>query len=98
MIGFSSRELKVLKGFTKTNCTSAPTLLSYEQKKQAADMWIPGGYILYMLMPKLLGTPLGSMFWELDRGERDDIRQSFKEAYTYGWSYAIPLSLRTLSL
>lgn len=33
-------------------------------------MWVPGGFILFILMSKLPGSPLEN-FWEMTREERD---------------------------
>jgi len=68
---------------TKNGCASTPELLSFKQEEQGNDMWVPGGYILYILMSRLPGERLRNLFWRLDRTERDEIRKSFKSWWLY---------------
>lgn len=45
--------------------------------------WMPGGYVVYILMSKLPGQPLGS-FWDekvFSPRDRQEIRDSFRIAY-----------------
>lgn len=45
--------------------------------------WMPGGYVVYILMTKLPGQPLGS-FWDeqiFSPRDRQEIRDSFRTAY-----------------
>jgi hypothetical protein len=42
-------------------------------------MWLPGGYIVYILMELLPGEPL-EYFWELPLKERDEVRKAFRTA------------------
>lgn len=45
--------------------------------------WIPGGYIVYILMTKLPGQPLRS-FWDesvFTPQDRQDIRNSFRDSF-----------------
>jgi len=65
----------------EANCSYAPQLQNYKQIKQTKAGIVPGGYICYFLMNKLPGISLGTCFWDLNRGERDDIRAAFKKAY-----------------
>jgi hypothetical protein len=60
-------------------CTSTPRLIDYERVRQDDSMWLPGGYIVYMLMELLPGEPL-EYFWELPRKERDEVRKAFRTA------------------
>lgn len=80
-------ELAALKQLSETECSSAPRLLDYCQMKQTDDMIVPQGYILYILMNRLPGVPLGDIFWQLDAAERQDIRGAFKIAYEYVSSF-----------
>jgi hypothetical protein len=75
-------ELDALKQLTEAECSSAPTLLNHKQEKQTDDMLVPQGYILYILMNRLPGVPLGK-FWLMNEAERHDIREAFKVAYEY---------------
>lgn len=79
----SKTELAALEQLSETECSSAPRLLNYCQMKQTNDMIVPQGYILYVLMNRLPGVPLGDIFWQLDAAERQDIRDAFKIAYEY---------------
>ncbi|KAL8993365.1 MAG: hypothetical protein Q9169_006398 [Polycauliona sp. 2 TL-2023] len=49
------------------------------------DWWLPGGYIVYILMTKLPAQPLQyRTFWDdsiFNRQERDDVRAAFKRSY-----------------
>lgn len=48
-------EIKALQLLTQAACSSAPALLAWKQEKQNADMWLPDGYIVYLLVNKLPG-------------------------------------------
>ena len=73
-------EIKALQVLTQAACSSAPTLLTWKQEKQNADMWLPDGYIVYILMNKLPGICIESIDF-LPRHERDELRKSFKDAW-----------------
>jgi hypothetical protein len=45
-------------------------------------MWVPGGYIVYILMTWCPGVVLLD-FWSRDPAERQVIRNAFKIAYEY---------------
>ncbi|KAL2216427.1 hypothetical protein M432DRAFT_61931 [Thermoascus aurantiacus ATCC 26904] len=53
--GLAWAEREALQLLTKNGCASTPELLSFKQEEQGNDMWVPGGYILYMLMSRLPG-------------------------------------------
>lgn len=58
-------------------------LFSWKKDKQDRHMWVPGGYILYILMEKLPGFSPERFYVDLDRAERDELRSKFKEAWLY---------------
>jgi hypothetical protein len=47
----------MLRRLTKAKCEYTPKLLSLLRAKQDDSMWIPGGWLVYILMEKLPGTP-----------------------------------------
>jgi hypothetical protein len=63
-------------------CVSSPVLLGYTQEEQDDDMWIPRGYIVYILMTWCSGVVLLD-FWRRDPAERQEIRDAFRTAYEY---------------
>ncbi|KAL1962842.1 hypothetical protein VTN77DRAFT_9117 [Rasamsonia byssochlamydoides] len=73
-------EITALGQLTKAGCSCTPTLFAWKQEKQESHMWIPGGFLVYILMEKLPGIRLDNV-WSLDREERDEVRKSFKEAW-----------------
>ncbi|RFU35698.1 hypothetical protein B7463_g721, partial [Scytalidium lignicola] len=74
-------EIEGLKLLTKGNCQSTPRLANYVQQKQKEDMWVPGGFLLFILMTKCPGTPLNGGFHEKPADERKEIRKAFEVAY-----------------
>ena len=72
-------EIDCLDILTELGCTSTPRLIDYEQKIQDDDMWLPGGYIVYILIELLPKISLDD-FWELPRHERDEVRKAFHTA------------------
>lgn len=73
-------ELRALEQLTREGCCSAPRLLKYKIDKQDYTLLVPGGYIVYILMDRLPGVPLGD-FWDRGEAERQEIRDAFKVAY-----------------
>lgn len=72
-------EIDRLERLTELGCTSTPRLIDYERMTQDDKMWLPGGYIVYILMELLPGISLDA-FWELSRKERDEVRKAFQIA------------------
>ena len=81
MIVQSKMEVEALSILTNAGCSSTPALFSWVQKQQDSDLWVPGGYILYILMEKLPGVNPAPIFRHMDRQERDDLRAAFKTAW-----------------
>ncbi|KAL9037324.1 MAG: hypothetical protein Q9180_003783, partial [Flavoplaca navasiana] len=54
-------------------------------RRQDIDWWIPGGYIVYILMTRLQAQPLGiNTFWDerlFTKQDRDDIREAFQRSF-----------------
>jgi hypothetical protein len=83
---YTKMEITALKRLTRTNCPYTPRLLSILRKEQDSTMWVPGGYLIFILMEKVPGEPITSFFKPgvdrpaLTRSERDEVRKGFKEA------------------
>jgi hypothetical protein len=74
------QEINYLETLTKLGCTSTPRLLGLkDDDTQGKNMWLPGGYIVYILMQLVPGVSLED-FWELPRDERDQARKAFRTA------------------
>lgn len=77
----TQNEVDALEVLTESGCSCTPTLYSWYQGKQDWESWVPDGYAVYILMEKLPGIVVNSFSYDLDRTERDEFRQSFKEAW-----------------
>jgi hypothetical protein len=66
---------------TEFGCLSTPRLLDVAKNKQAEDMCLPGGYMLFILMEKLPGKMILD-FWDYDLETRNRIRAAFKDSWT----------------
>jgi hypothetical protein len=79
-------EIRSLTRLTEAKCPYTPRLLSVLQKKQDTAMWVPGGWLVFILMERLSGVrPLN--FWcprdgqsAMSRAQRDEVREGFKKA------------------
>ncbi|KZF26201.1 hypothetical protein L228DRAFT_242634 [Xylona heveae TC161] len=80
---FAKRELEALSILKHNNCSSSPALLGWKREEQDAHMWVPGGYMLCILMERLRGVNPEPYYWgcKMDREERDELRAAFKKAY-----------------
>ena len=76
----TQNELKALQMLTQAGCSSSPTLLAWKHERQNDDMWLPDGYIVYILMNKLPGIRIENIK-SLPCQERDELRKSFKDAW-----------------
>lgn len=55
-----------------------------DEKCDGVRWWMPGGYVVYILMEKLPAVALThTSFWELEFAERQEIRNSFQKGF---WS------------
>jgi len=79
-------EIEALTRLTKAKCRYTPKLLSWSRVKQDSSMWIPGGWLIFILMEKLPeASPFN--FWcpdsgkpAMTRAQRDEVREGFKKA------------------
>ena len=87
---FSERETDTLDALTEAHCTVTPKLYllqpalqdeSILRGKDGCEFWMPGGYIVYIVMQKLPAVPLDwNMFWnEFNPEKRAELRNSFRE-------------------
>ncbi|KAL1998286.1 hypothetical protein VTN02DRAFT_6464 [Thermoascus thermophilus] len=81
MIAQSKMEVETLSILTNAHCSCTPALFSWVKKQQGNDQWVPGGYILYILMEKLPGVNPAPIYDHMTRQERDDLRAAFKAAW-----------------
>ena len=89
----TQNEINLLEKLTKAGCPATPKLLAVKIDAQDPSVlafpehglryWMPGGYIVYILMAKLPAQPLElNSFWrEYSKSERDDVRKAFKKSY-----------------
>jgi hypothetical protein len=78
-------ELEGLKILTQNQCMSAPRLVNYLQREEDDTMWVPGGYIFFILMTKCPGKQIEN-FHKEPLEKRNEIRQAFEDAYKYVFS------------
>lgn len=83
---YTKMEITALRRLTRAKCPYSPKLLSILRKKQDSTMWVPGGWLIFILMEKVPGGPLDN-FWKpskerpaMTRYQRDEVRKGFKEA------------------
>jgi hypothetical protein len=71
-------ELSNLKFLTEKGCTCTPRLLGYRAAVQADDSWLPGGYVIFILLEQVPGISFNDYqdFWALPREERDQFRKA----------------------
>ena len=73
-------ELEGLKTLTRHQCTSAPKLVDYLQCEQDETMWVPKGYLFFILMTRCPGKLIEN-FYQEPLTKRNEIRQAFEDAY-----------------
>ena len=70
------------------------------RRRQDIDWWIPGGYIVYILMTRLQAQPLGiNTFWDerlFTKQDRDDIREAFQRSFVSVAPCASQIKLTTV--
>lgn len=73
-------EVMGLERVTRAKCSLTPWLLSSKITKQTETMWVPGGYLGFVVMTRLPGV---NIHWapDMDSQERQALRQSFKKAW-----------------
>lgn len=88
---FTENEIDVLTTLTECGCSVAPRLISWTREQQDETMWVPGGYVVYILMEKLPGIPPLN-FWvekEFSLKDRDEVRKSFRAALRYAITFPL---------
>ncbi|KAL8941734.1 MAG: hypothetical protein Q9216_002062 [Gyalolechia sp. 2 TL-2023] len=90
---YTRNEMEILEKLTAAACPVTPTLLAVQideqdpsvlrSEKCGFEWWMPGGYIVYILMNKLEAEPLelNSYWLDTTRQERDQIRSAFQKSY-----------------
>lgn len=78
----AQEEIRALKTLNWNGCSSAPTLLAQKEDVQGAHDWVPGGYILYLLMNKLPGIQV-PWVTHLCPEEQAAFEDAFKKAWLY---------------
>lgn len=68
---FARKELNCLQTLTKEDCKYSPKLYGYLCDTQQPDDWVPGGYVLYLLMERLPGISVDS-WMDLPSSEEED--------------------------
>ena len=79
-------EETALEGLTKVQCPHTPKLLSISKREQDLTMWVPGGWLIFILIEKLPGLPPMN-FWcatkdrpAMTLSQRNEVRAAFKVA------------------
>ncbi len=83
---YTEMEITALNRLTRVKCPYTPKLLSLLRKEQDSTTWVPGGWLIFILMEKVPGvSPLN--FWKptedrpaMTRSQRDEVRAGFKAA------------------
>lgn len=92
----TEKEISYLRKLTEAGCPAAPKLIAVRQDIQhqpllkagysgEESIWVPGGYIIYILMEKLPGQDLSDFFLpqNFTLQEREEVREAFCKAFTY---------------
>ena len=87
----TEQECTSLENLTEVECTVTPKLIIIQQNfqdesilrsKGGSSYWMPGGYVVWIVMEKLPAIPLNlGIYWGLPAQERKALRASFKEGY-----------------
>lgn len=106
----TQNEIKQLQRVTEAGYEITPKLLAVRIEQQDETLmcesasqggvrwWMPGGYVVYLLMEKLPAAPLSYRnYWQLGASERQEIRNSFQEGFWFvpanildSWIHAQP--------
>ncbi|KAL2004255.1 hypothetical protein VTN02DRAFT_4770 [Thermoascus thermophilus] len=76
---WADHEINILDELTKKGCSCTPKLLSFATQKQRDTDWVPGGYIVFILMEKLPGRDL-TAFDTFSPDRRYEVRIAFGRA------------------
>lgn len=72
-------EVKVMQILTEGNCSCTPHLIDFNLTSQMEDYFVPGGYVLVLLMEKVPGCNLRD-FGEFPLEKRNRARIAFSKA------------------
>ena len=78
----AQNELRALSELNECQSKGTPVLVDSFQDKQSANMCVPEGFLLFLLMTYCPGVPVPD-FRTRPLTEREDIRQAFRIAYEY---------------
>lgn len=94
---YTTNEIEQLRRVTEEGFNMTPKLLAVRIEQQDETMmqsededgspfswWMPGGYVVYILMTKLPAISLTmELFWNFDITERHEFRQSFRRGLEF---------------
>lgn len=83
---FTSSELITYQRLTQKRLSNTPKLLGYKTGTQDRSGPVPGGFVVWLVWEMVPGLHLGDEdgagpFWDLERYERDQVREAFIEAF-----------------
>lgn len=82
--GDGRRELENLDILAAGGSQFTPTVRQRQEGKQNDEGWVPGGFVVHILMDHAPGIQLDERkFWSYSRRVRDRIREAFKAAWMY---------------
>ncbi|KAH8821403.1 hypothetical protein F5884DRAFT_85545 [Xylogone sp. PMI_703] len=73
-------EIDALQILADKKCTSTPRMIDCLQDAQEKGSWVPGGFILYIVITRCSGKPIESLRTYPD-AEQEEIRAAFTAAY-----------------
>ena len=89
--GYTVQEIESLERVTAARCSATPQLLGVRVDAQnesiltweGSQWWMPGGYVVYILMTKVPGQSLdiGTFWVSFTAQDRQEIRKAFREAW-----------------
>ncbi|KAI9927162.1 hypothetical protein MW887_003545 [Aspergillus wentii] len=77
---YARSALEGYKQLKQAGCTSTPRLMGYKIDRQGRDELVPGGYMVYMLLGKVPGVQLDTVYWSMSPEVREKIRGLFRVA------------------
>lgn len=75
-------ETNALSDLTDAQCSSTPKIFAVLPQRQGSQLWVPGGYLVAILMEKINGQNM-SRVWngeELGMSDKLKLRAAFKKA------------------
>lgn len=81
----TDRELQALQKLKSAGCLYAPEIMGFVHDLQPDDLWVPGGYVDFILLKKLPGVtptcPWKNSYGMISREEFFDFCKCFMEAW-----------------